>query len=152
MAPTPIASCVQRYESLTRAAAGAVVVCTMSVMNPPICASVFLCERWRHSCIHYAKLQARVGPLCAYDATPHRELRECADFPNRNGPAERGHSSKVGVRSFCNRRDNSTRVGRLGPYRPKRGRSPLWLEISALAISKRSTAAMKRANSEAEGA
>ena len=30
-------------------------------------------------------------------------------FPNRNGPAEQGHSSKVGVCWFYNRRDNSTR-------------------------------------------
>ena len=30
-------------------------------------------------------------------------------LPNRNGPAEQGHSSKVGIRSFTNWRDNSTR-------------------------------------------
>lgn len=39
-----------------------------------------------------------------------------------------------------------------GFYRPKRGRSPLRLEISALAVRKLSIAAIRRENSEEEGA
>lgn len=38
------------------------------------------------------------------------------------------------------------------PYRPKRGSSPLRFEISALAIRKLSIAAIRRANSDDEGA
>jgi len=56
---------------------------------------IFLRALEGHSCMHYAKLQALVRSPCANAAGLVRPRQWLRDSASRNGPALRGHSSKV---------------------------------------------------------
>ena len=88
----------------------------------------------------------RLEPLKAGEAEMSQGARDVAAMQlhkQKNGPGNPGPVVGRNAENFA--RAGRAKVVKLQPYRPKRGRSPLRAEMRALAISARSSEAMKRA-------